>query len=242
MSFRLNINIGHFNEWKSKLLELIRYKINITPNTFSNTINQRTLMNKIKDIQNKFIIMPVDKASNNFGFICKKYYAQILINEIDSNDTFEISNINQYEVKELFINFLKTYKLSPSSFRIPFIYNIPKFHKNPIKFRFITSSFNCINKDCSMILNLALNILNEKVHNLNQNSWIIINNKKVLDFIASCNDNQGIPGNYMITTFDFSTLYTSLPHDDLIRCIVALYNKYINSDIEVFHRNKKSIK
>ena len=38
LSFRLNINIGHFNEWKSKLLELIRYKINITPNTFSNTI------------------------------------------------------------------------------------------------------------------------------------------------------------------------------------------------------------
>ena len=90
-----------------------------------------------------------------------------------------------------------------------------------------------------MILNLALNILNEKVHNLNKNSWIIINNKKVLDVITSCNDNQGIPGNYMIATFDFSTLYTSLPHDDLIRCIVALYNKYINSDIEVFHRNKK---
>ena len=231
--------MGHFNEWKSKLLELLRYKINITPNTFSSTINQRTLKNKIKDIQNRFIIMPVDKANNNFGFICKKYYAQILINEIDSNDTFEISNINQNDVREQFINFLKTYNLSPSSFKIPFIYNIPKFHKNPIKFRFITSSFNCINKDCSMILNQALNMLNEKVHNVNQNSWIIINNKKVLDGIERCNDNQGIPGNYMITTFDFSTLYTSLPHDDLIRCIVALYNKYIDSNIEVLHRNKK---
>ena len=238
LSFRFNVNIGHFNEWKCKLLENIRNKINITPNNFSCTANQRLLKNKIREIQNRFIIMPVDKANNNFGFICKKYYAQILIDEVNSSDTFEASHINFNSIKNLFINFLKPYNLSPSSFKVPFIYNIPKFHKNPIKFRFITSSFNCINKDCNVILNLALNILNEKVHNECDNSWIIINNKKVLDAISNCNDNPGIPGNYMVSTFDFSTLYTALPHDDLIRCIVALYNKYVNSEIEVFYRNK----
>ena len=45
----------------------------------------------------------------------------------------------------------------------------------------------------------------------------------------------------MIATFDFSTLYTTLPHDDLIRCIVALYNRYINSDIEILYKNRKLI-
>ena len=32
-----------------------------------------------------------------------------------------------------------------------------------------------------------------------------------------------------------------MPHNDSIRCIVALYNKYIQSDIEVVYRNTKLI-
>ena len=163
MSFKFNINIGHFNEWKIKLLNIIRNKIINTPNTFPCTTNIQIFKNKIKEIQNKFVIVPVDKANSNFGFICKKYYAQILIDEISSSNTFEVSHRDLKSISELFINFLKPYNLMPSSFKIPFVYNIPKFHKNPTKFRFITSSFNCINKDCSVILNSALNILNEKL-------------------------------------------------------------------------------
>ena len=150
--------------------------------------------------------MPVDKANNNFGLICKRY-AQILIDEINSSNTFEVNHTDLKSISELFISFLKPYNLIPSSFKIPFVYNIPKFHKNPTKFRFITSSFNCINKDCSVILNLALDILNEKVKEDCDNSWIIINNKRVLDAISDCNSNPGMPGNYMLTTFDFSTIY-----------------------------------
>ena len=46
-------------------------------------------------------------------------------------------------------------------------------------------------------------------------------------------------GNYMLTTFDFSTLCTPFPDEDLIRCLLDLYNKCINSGIEVFDRNKR---
>ena len=41
LSFNCNLNIGYFNEWKTKLLETIRNKIAVTPNTFSCTANQR---------------------------------------------------------------------------------------------------------------------------------------------------------------------------------------------------------
>ena len=239
LSFKFNVNIGQFNEWRSKVLENIRNKIAITPNTFRCTINQRVLRNKIREIQNRFVIIPVDKANSNFAFICKKYYAQILINEVNSNDTFELCNVNVSNIKDLFVNFLKPYHLSPSCYNIPFIYSIPKFHKNPVKFRFITSSFNCINKDSSIILNLSLNMLYSRIQNDCDNSWIINNNKKVIDAISYCNENPGMPGNFMLSSFDFSTLYTALPHSDLIRCIVALYNKYIDSDIEVIHKYKK---
>ena len=240
LSFRINVNIGHFVEWKNKFMLLIRNAINHTPNTIPCTTNIRRFRNKIKDIQDRFVIVPVDKAGNNFGFICKKYYAQILISEIDSSDTFELGNINCNNLKILFIDFMKRFNLIPSS-KIPFIYCIPKFHKNPVKFRFITSSFDCINKDVSIILNLALDVLFDKIQDESESSWIIKNNCKVLNTFSHCNDNPVLPGNHMVATFDFSTLYTTLPHDDLIRCIVALHNKYIHSNIEVFYRNRKLI-
>ena len=240
LSFRYSINIGQFSEWKTKLMIEFRHRINNTPNIFPCTINQRALRNKINVIQNKFVITPVDKAGSNFGFVCKKYYAQVLVNEINSSDTFEISNTTPNSLKKVFIDFLKRFNIIPSC-KIPFIYCMPKFHKNPTKFRFITSSFDCINKDVSIILNLALDVLYDKVDNESGNSWIIRNNSKVLDTLLSCNENPGVPGNHMIATFDFSTLYTTLPHGDLIRCIVALYNRYIHNNIEVFYHNRKLI-
>ena len=45
----------------------------------------------------------------------------------------------------------------------------------------------------------------------------------------------------MITTFDFSALYTALPHDDIIRFLVALYNKYFMGDVGVMYTSKKII-
>ncbi|MEL7079427.1 MAG: reverse transcriptase domain-containing protein [Cyanobacteria bacterium J06582_2] len=119
------------------------------------------------------------------------------------------------------------------------MYAIPKFHKNPTKFRFITSSVNCINKDISVLLNLILNELSDRIELESEFSWIIKNNKKVLESLENCNANPGFPGNHMITTFDFSTLYTALPHDDLIRCLVALYNKYFTGDIRLTFKYKK---
>ena len=240
LSYRTNINIGQFLEWKCKFMLLVKNKINFTPNFIPCTTNLRMFRNKIKAVQDKFVIVPVDKAGNNFGFICKKYYAQILISEIDSSDTFELANINSNNVKKLFMNFMKRFNIIPSC-KIPFIYCIPKFHKNPVKFRFITSSCNSINKDVSIVLNLALDAICNRIEEESESNWIIKNNSKVIDTLIHCNDNPILPGNHMIATFDFSTLYTTLPHGDLIRCIVALLNKYVRSNIEIVYKNRKII-
>ena len=106
LSFRINVNMGHFSEWKSKFMLLIKNKIAYTPNIIPCTTNMRLLRNKIKEIQDKYIIVPVDKAGNNFGFICKKYYAQIFISEIDSSNTFAVANINTFDLKKTFIDFM----------------------------------------------------------------------------------------------------------------------------------------
>ena len=45
----------------------------------------------------------------------------------------------------------------------------------------------------------------------------------------------------MVATFDFSTLYSALPHDDPIYHIVTLFNEYFNSNLEIRYNNKKLI-
>ena len=242
MSYKLKLHFGHFLEWKTQFVHAIRNKMSVTPNCYPVTINFNQFKSKVKELQNKFVIVPVDKASNNFGFICKRYYAQILMNEIDSSNTFEPTNVSPSDIKNSNINFLKNYKIMPTNFNIPFMYATPKFHKNPTKFRFITSSVKCVSKDISIIFNLILDNLMHKVETESGNNWIIKNNDKVLESIKKCNDNyQSVPGNFMVATFDFSTLYTTLPHDDLIYRIVALFNKYFESNVEVIYNNNKLV-
>ena len=91
LSYKLHVHSGYFSEWKTLLFYLINSKIEQTVNIFPSTTNLTVFKNKLKNIQDKFVIMPVDKAGNNFGFICKKYYAEVLQSEITNSDTFELS-------------------------------------------------------------------------------------------------------------------------------------------------------
>ena len=70
LSYRTNTNMGQFIEWKTKFMILVKNKINFTPNFIPFTTNLRMFRNKIKRVQYKFLIVPVDKAGNNFGFVC----------------------------------------------------------------------------------------------------------------------------------------------------------------------------
>ena len=89
ISFRFNIHIGNFSEWKCKLINSIQCKMTNTENSYHCTTNIREFSNKIKDIQDEYVIMPEDIASNNFGFVCKRFYATVLISEIDSSSVFD---------------------------------------------------------------------------------------------------------------------------------------------------------
>lgn len=241
ISLKLNIHLGFFSEWKTRLLNLIFVRIISAVNVFPCTTNFTEFSNKVKNLQDKYVIMPVDKASNNFGFVCKRFYARVLFSEIDSDEVFNQYNDSIANIKDAYDKVLKEFKISPSMYDIPFMYAIPKFHKNPVKFRFITSSFNCISKKVSIFLNVILDKLFAAISLESEFNWIIKNNSKVLEMLKDRNDNRENDVDLTVATFDFSTLYTTLPHGDLIRCLVALYNKYFTSDIVIYFENKKII-
>ena len=109
----------------------------------------------------------------------------------------------------------------PNNRKLPYLYITPKQHKSPIGFRFITSGAACSLQQLSKHVGICLKSLlhstknkslyDNKFHSRND-FYVIDNNEPVLDFINSNNLKKGFKS---INTYDFSTLYTSIPHDQL---------------------------
>ena len=92
-----------------------------------------------------FVIVPVDKAAKNIGIICKAFYIQILKKEIMESGNFKEASVDVDYIINKYSSFVKRYNYkTPNNKDLPFVYWIPKFHKTPIDFRFITSGRNTV--------------------------------------------------------------------------------------------------
>ena len=103
---------------------------------------------------------------------------------------------------------------------LPLLYWIPKLHKDPYKQRFIAGSSICSTKPLSKLLTSILTTIKEGLqkyydivysHSGINQLWILKNSKQLLDSIQT----NYITSINSIKTFDFSTLYTTIPHDKL---------------------------
>ena len=99
----------------------------------------------LHDLHSKFVIVPIDKASGNIAFVCKTFYAQVLVNELGLNGlskckTYEQvsnSNINNIVEKDC-SNLSKKFNLTvpESSKQLPHMYWLPKLHKRENSYRY----------------------------------------------------------------------------------------------------------
>ena len=116
-------------------------------------------------------------------------------------------------------------ELSETNNRLPNIYWLPKLHKNPLKFRFIIAAPECSVKPLSKAITSVFRLFYNQIENYNMKCcyyfsvktfWVIQNNQEVLKSLNSLNK-RGKAN--CISTFDFSTLYTKIPHDKLLKVL-----------------------
>ena len=141
------------------------------PNKFksSHILNKPEVCKYINVLHDRFVIIPVDKASNNLSYcVQKKYiYLDVIKNELGiSNDGKIIGNnvskpvyeeaedIYKFHEQELLNTF--SMKLLDNNQYIPLLYWTSKQHKCPYKFRFIAGASKCYNKQLAIELSLAL--------------------------------------------------------------------------------------
>ena len=112
----------------------------------------------------EFVHVPIDKAANNIGFICKKYFLEVLLQETKSNTYVPYQDsaksiINSVAKKCLEIGI----PVKEDNKTLPQIHAIIEMHKNPVKFRFIIGPRNCITQQVAKKLVKILQLI-MKIH------------------------------------------------------------------------------
>ena len=112
------------------------------------------------------------------------------------------------------------------------LYCIPKLHKDPYKERYIAGSSNCSTKPLSVLLTKILATIKDGLQSycdtvystsgINQ-MWILKNSKELLNNL-NCLALSRINS---IKTYDFSTLYTTIPHQKLNTRLKILFNVFL---------------
>ena len=198
------------------------------------------------DFQRQFVLVPADKAANNVIVVCKKYYLDVVLNELSTTDTYVQDDRGSQCVILEHLQYMTNVNIDvePEHEDLPSFYWLPKLHKNPYGKRFIAASNKCTTKSLSKLLTTCLvkiichfrEYCNGIYNRTGVNCfWIVDNSQQVLNRLRKTN--YFSPAKHF-DSFDFSTLYTSIPHDSLKMALTSLVmetyrvrgNKYLVVD------------
>ena len=110
------------------------------------------------DFQRQFVLVPADKAANNVIVVCKKYYLDIVLNELSTTDTYVQDDRGSQCVILDHLQYMTKVNINvePDHEDLPSFYWLPKLHKNPYGKRFIAASNRCTTKSLSKLLTTCL--------------------------------------------------------------------------------------
>ena len=226
--------------WKNEILAHLDNKINylkrnIKPKRTNPILQQDNVNNYLQELHNKFVLVPIDKAANNIAIVCKRYYVEVILKEIGllenkNNDTYLKSNITKNEIIDDNITYSEKlgFKINDKEKQLPIMYWIPKIHKNPTGARFIIASKLCSTKQLSKSVSAVFKLIYNQIENFHKKAkylenynkfWVLQNSNPIIDILNYISNKKNAKS---ISTYDFSTLYTKLPHKKLIEKLFAL--------------------
>jgi hypothetical protein len=193
-------------------------------NTEQPLVFTREMRRSLFLLRKHLVLVPTDKAANNVAFICKSLYASILRKELTRADgAYEEEKRGEDEIVCSHDFILKPDNLQGKR-KLPYVYWTPKFHKQPRKERFIAGSAKCsttkLSKVLSDVLLLVLRTLREKDNeNIRQTGVRRFFPVEGYEEVANCLSKYAAIKRRggRLKSGDFSTMYTTIPHDDLIK-------------------------
>ena len=231
-----------FDDWEQTVCNCIDDKIERLKRKVIHKRKKQVLNNKkhnefLKRFHEDYVLVPADKASNNIIVVCKRYYIEVMLHEFRNNvgnnqRTYEEVHADNdgYAIVCRHIVYMKSKSISiPHEMeQLPCMYWLPKLHKTPFGSRFIAASNKCTTKPLSRLLTACLTTImihfKEYCDGIFRNTgvncfWIINNSQQVLSSLSYLNK---VSRAKHFDSFDFTTLYTNIPHDTLKTNLGAL--------------------
>jgi hypothetical protein len=178
-------------------------------------------------LHDKYVIVSGNKAPNKIVFVCKSHYIDCLIKELGignslDNPTYTPTRHPKEEILDNHRTVLCSFGISTKDeeLDLPSLYWVFKLHKYPFKQRYIAGSANCSTKPLSKLLTCSLSAVKTGLQSYCDTSysrggvhqmWILKSSKDLLEHIKY----TPLSSYNSINTFDFSTLYTTIPHSKL---------------------------
>ena len=121
---------------KQKVSENIRnLKNRNRPSRTKPVLSNHEVKIYLQQLKSRYVIVPIDKAANNFAFICKRFYITRLLQEIGipngNCETYKISNKNKQDIIQENVDLCKRFgvEVSERNNCLPVMYWLPKMHK-----------------------------------------------------------------------------------------------------------------
>ena len=160
-----DVEVDTLSEWIKSIADVLKRRIR----RLKHSVNTRhesifsdpDVVRELSRLHENFVIVPADKASNNYTFVCKRHYVSILseelgLNSLPGNPTYNLTDLSASEVLDNHKSVLTSFGIETSDdeLDLPYIYWIPKMHKTPYKHRFIAGSSKCSTKPISICLHI----------------------------------------------------------------------------------------
>ena len=159
---------------------------------------------------------------------------EVFKGELNSTSTYVPAQLTKDQLLVHHINTLTKINVKIDKCELPTFYWLPKLHKRPYKSRFISNSSHCSTTILSKHITSALTAVKDHVMKYSETAfsnsnvnyfWSIKNSSEVIEKLRLRNF-QGS----QVSSFDFSTLYTSLPHDLIKAKVLSLVNWCFNRE------------
>ena len=234
---RIRVPKVELDAWAATAISKVHAKIQSlsqkgSPRVAKSIFFDKEVQKSLKDLHEKYVVTTADKAGNNIVFICKKFYHERILSELGAcpgsddpkgNSTYKVCSKSINSILQSHVAFCKQYKidLSKHFHSLPYFHWLPKLHKRPYGSRFIAASSSCSTTIISKILTACLSLVKQRQQRYYdamyrnsgiQSYWLIKNSDEVSQVVSDVNRRGPVTS---IRTYDFSTLYTNLPHSEL---------------------------
>ncbi|MCP4652601.1 MAG: hypothetical protein GY858_04375, partial [Candidatus Omnitrophica bacterium] len=164
------VTVGKFRDRFMEIVDqhIFRFRRKVCSNS-NQLYSYREYKALLKKLHDQFVVCVADKAANNFVFVCKKYYLQVLCEELGvycvdgqwsavGNSVYISATNTLSNIITRHIRIAKYFNISISENckKLPMLFAIPKLHKTPFKWRFIAGAKSSTMKALGLLLHYVL--------------------------------------------------------------------------------------